>query len=158
MMEKTAAVQASLPNLAVRLLYDLLLLLAVGAMASGALLMISPDGGIMHMPLSMIQGSPFACFFIPGLILFTFLGVFPALVAYGLRMTPGWGWAEWFNPFKVYHWSWVGSLVAGVIVLSWLSIELLWIGFSFLHALYYAWGGVIIILALLPVVRKTFRQ
>ncbi len=117
MMEKTAAVQASRPNFAATLLYYLLLLLAVGALASGALLMISPGGGIMHMPLSMIQGSPFANFFIPGLILFSFLGVYPALIAFAVQKKPVWAWAEWFNPFKAYHWSWVGSLVAGVIVL-----------------------------------------
>ncbi|MEM5774583.1 MAG: hypothetical protein AAGU05_06235 [Anaerolineaceae bacterium] len=157
-MNRTMINKEKKPALTFRFLYILLVLLSAGAVISGALMMISPDGGIMHMPLRMLNGSPFGSFFIPGLILFTFLGVFPALIAYGMQKKPVWAWAEWFNPFKRYHWSWAGSMAAGIIVIIWLTVELVWVGFSGLLALYYVWGGLIIVLALLPGVRMTFRR
>ncbi len=140
--------------LLVRILVGLQLLLGVGAVASGALLMLSPDGGLMHMPLNMIEGAPFASFFIPGLILFLFVGIYPLCVTYGLWKQPDWTWPDAINPFKQFHWSWAGSLAAGVIVILWLSVELIWVSFMFLHTTYFIWAGLILLLTLSPAVRR----
>jgi hypothetical protein len=132
----------------------LLLLLGIGGFISGAALMLAPDGSLMSMPLSVMDGSPFTNFFIPGLILYVFIGVYPLGIAFGIAKQPTWNWPNAINPFKQYHWSWAGSLAAGVIVLIWLSVELLWVPFSTLHEIYYIWAGVILLLTLLPQTRK----
>lgn len=141
----------------VGLLIWLQILLGFGAVVSGGLLMLSPDGSWMHMPLSVIEGSPFINFFIPGVILFILLGVYPLCIAFGLWKRPGWRWPDAVNPFKRMHWSWTGSIAAGFIVLIWLTVELIWVSVAFLHILYYVWGGLIVVLTLLPVTRKYYQ-
>ena len=79
-------------------------------------------------------------------------------VAYGLWKKPGWTWPDAINPFKRMHWSWAGSLAAGVIVAIWLTVELMWVGISFLHILYYVWSGLILLITLLPATRKHYRR
>jgi hypothetical protein len=132
--------------------------LGFGAVVSGALMMLSPDGSLMKMPLSVIEGSPFKSFFFPGLVLFTLLGVYPLGVAYGLWKSPGWNWPDVINPIKNTHWSWAGSLASGVIVIIWLSAELIWASLSFLHVIYYVWSGAIILLSLLPATRLFYQR
>jgi hypothetical protein len=133
-------------------------LLGIGALASGGLLMLGPDGSLMHMPLSLIQKSPFSNFFIPGLVLFTFLGIYPAGIAYGIWKKPAWKWPDAINPFKQYHWSWAGSLAVAAIVVTWLSVELIWVQWSILHGIYYVWSGLIILITILPVVRLYLKK
>jgi hypothetical protein len=146
------------PNAIVWILIVLQFLLGIGAFFSGLLMMLSPNGGIMQMPLSLIERSPFHSFFIPGLILCLFVGVYPLGVAYSLWKRPGWTWPEAINPFNKYHWGWAGSLAAAAIVVIWLSVELIWVSYSILHGIYYVWAGVIVLLTLLPSVRKYLRR
>jgi hypothetical protein len=139
-----------------KVLIWLQVLLGFGAVVSGAFMMISPDGSLMHMPLSVIEGAPFKGFFIPGLILFLFVGLFPSCVAYGLWKRPGWKWPDVINPFKNTHWSWAGSLASGVIVSVWLTVELIWVSIGVLHYIYYVWSGAIILFTLIPATRQYY--
>ncbi len=54
---------------------------SLGALAAGALMILSPQGNVMQMPLSMLRGSPFRDFLVPGIILFTINGLGQALAA-----------------------------------------------------------------------------
>ncbi len=134
------------------------ILLGIGAVGSGAMLMIAPDGSLMQMPLSIMQGSPFATFFIPGLILLLFVGIYPLAIAFGLWKKPSWLLPEKINLFRQYHWSWAGALASGLIVLIWLSVELMWVGYSVLHTIYYIWGALILLLSLLSPVRRYLQK
>lgn len=128
--------------------------LGLGALFGGGSLMLAPDGSLLGMPLSVMQGAPFADFFIPGLILFTLVGIFPLCITYGLWKRPGWNWPNAINPFKSMHWSWAGSLAAGAICIIWILVELFWVPFAWIHAVYLAWGAFILLITLLPAVRK----
>ncbi len=141
----------------VHFLIILLSLLGIGAIISGAALMLAPDGSLMGMPLSVMHDSPFTNFFIPGLILCLFIGVYPLGIAFGIAKQPTWNWPNTINPFRQYHWSWAGSLAAGMIVLIWLTVELLWVPFSILHEIYYIWAGLILLFTLLPKTRKSLK-
>jgi hypothetical protein len=46
-----------------------------GAVVCGFLMIINPDGSILNMPLSILNGSPFQNYLIPGLILLTVNGL-----------------------------------------------------------------------------------
>ncbi|HEY1168208.1 MAG TPA: hypothetical protein VGE81_04400 [Candidatus Limnocylindrales bacterium] len=73
-------------NRAGRSTVGLLALLGVMATAGGAALMSKPDGSVMQMPLSMLDGSPFPDFLVPGLILGGLFGLGSFAVAVlGLR-------------------------------------------------------------------------
>jgi hypothetical protein len=49
--------------------------IGLGAAVSGALMVASPDGRMMGMPLAMLDGSPFHDFLAPGIILCLVLGL-----------------------------------------------------------------------------------
>ncbi len=53
----------------------LLVLLGLGALAGGIALSVRPDGSVMHMPVSLLAGSPFPDYLVPGLILGGLFGV-----------------------------------------------------------------------------------
>ncbi len=64
----------------------LLVFLALGALGGGAALVAAPDGSIMQMPPSLLEGSPFKDYLIPGLILGGLFGAGSLVVAaMGLR-------------------------------------------------------------------------
>ena len=50
-------------------------LIGIGAVVSGALLVIRPDGHYLQLPLDLLKDSPFRNFLIPGMILFLVNGV-----------------------------------------------------------------------------------
>ncbi|MFN2119852.1 MAG: hypothetical protein ACK2T0_05635 [Anaerolineales bacterium] len=133
----------------------LLVVLGVSALIPGAMFMLAPDGHLIQMPMSNLQDSPFRDYFIPGLLLFCFVGVFPVLVAYGLWRMPAWEWPNLINPFRVQHWSWAGSLAAGVILIIWITAQVFLIkSVAFLHYLYWGWGIVVVLLTLASSVRQ----
>jgi len=104
-----------------------LALLGLGALGGGVVLVANPDGSAMQWNLTMLAGSPFTDFRIPGLILAGLFGVGSyAVVALGLgrrRVAP-------FLAFAI-----------GVAQMIWIVVELAIIGqFSFLHPACFALG------------------
>jgi hypothetical protein len=64
-----------------RLAGALEIILGVGALFGGGLLTVAPDGHLLGLPLTMLVGTPFRSFFVPGILLFTFVGVVPSVAA-----------------------------------------------------------------------------
>jgi hypothetical protein len=146
-------------SIAVWLLIILQFFLGFGALVSGGLMIAVPDGSLMQMPLRMLEFSPFPNFLIPGIILFSLVGVFPLAVAYSLWRKPAWHWPDWVNPFQRMHWSWAASLAAGAILLIWIIVEVLMLrSVAFLHALYFIWGCLLILLTLTASVRQHYAR
>ncbi|MGA2821264.1 MAG: hypothetical protein ABSF61_11475 [Anaerolineales bacterium] len=130
-------------------------LLGLGALAGGGVLILGPDGHLIQMPLSMLQGTPFRDFLVPGILLFVFVGIYPISVGYSLLALPDWRWPDRINPIPRAHWSWAGSLAAGVVVMVWIAAEVLLIrAVALLHVIYFAWGIALILLTLAPGVRR----
>ena len=79
-------------NRAGRLSVGLLLVLGLMALAGGVALVSKPDGSVMALPSSWLNGSPFPDFLVPGLILGGLFGVGSIIVAFlgiaGLRLAP----------------------------------------------------------------------
>ncbi len=142
-----------------RVLIVLQFLLGLGAVISARLLVIAPNGRLMQMPLSMLKNTPFATFLVPGLLLLTFVGVYPVVVAYSLFARPSWTWPDLLNPFKNMYWGWTASLVAGAILIIWICVQVIMFGsVSFLHILYFVWGVAILLLTLNQRVRESYRS
>ncbi len=135
-------------------LIGLLVFLAVGAIFGGGGLILGPDGELIHMPFSHLQGSPFSNFLIPGILLFVFNGIYPLIIAYSLWKKPGWRWPDMINPFKQHHWSWAGALAAGMIVLVWITVEMMWVPFGLVHVFYLIYGVALIVITLSSTVRN----
>jgi hypothetical protein len=60
---------------------SLLALLGLGALAGGAALVAQPDGSVMHFDTTLLAGSPFSDFLVPGLILGGLFGIGSLVVA-----------------------------------------------------------------------------
>jgi hypothetical protein len=117
-------------NLAGRVTVGLLVFLSLGALAGGIALAARPDGSVMQFETKILEGSPFADFFYPGLILGGLFGVGSLVVAaLGLRRVR-------VAPFL--------SFALGCGLMIWIVVELAIIKeLSFLHPTYFGLGLVI---------------
>ena len=55
--------------------------LGLGALFGGGALILAPDGHLLGMPVTLLTGSPFASFLVPGIILLALIGVAPLMAA-----------------------------------------------------------------------------
>jgi hypothetical protein len=107
-----------------------LLLLALGAIAGGIALVISPDGSVMGFTVDLLAGSPFRDYLIPGLILGGLFGIGSLVVA-------GMGLLRWrAAPFLAF--------AIGLGQMIWIVVELAIIReFSVLHPVCFGIGLVV---------------
>lgn len=99
--------------------------LAIGALGGGIVLIISPDGSLLGLPVSEFKNMPFTSFLIPGIILFSVLGVLPILLIIALLKKPESKLAEQFNIYQDMHWSWTYSIYLAFALIGWVHIELI---------------------------------
>jgi hypothetical protein len=142
-----------------KVLLALLAFLGAGALGGGGALIISPSGKLMRMPLSMLAGSPFHDFLVPGLILFTVLGVLPCLLVVALLKKPLSVWAEKLNVFGDMHWAWTGVIYVAFALIIWLQLQMVFLdAVSWLHTFYMLLALAILGVALLPKVRAEYAR
>ncbi|ADI14904.1 hypothetical protein [Truepera radiovictrix] len=99
----------------VYVLMALLLLLSANALFGGYSLLADPSGGGLGMPVSLLEGSLFADFLIPGLILFSVLGLFPLLIIWALWSRPTFGVLKGLERLTHEHWAWAGIVFTGLL-------------------------------------------
>jgi hypothetical protein len=87
---------------------------ALGAIGGGIGLIQDPIKNI-GIPLSILQGSPFKDYLIPGIILLVLVGLFPLVPLYGLIRRRRWGW--WLE------------LAAGGALIIWIIAEIAMLGY-----------------------------
>lgn len=141
------------------LLVFLLDFLSLGALGGGGALAASPGGQLLGMPLSLLAGSPFRDFLVPGLVLFFMLGVGPSLLAVALVRKPASRLAERLNCFADMHWAWTGSICVAFVLVGWLQLEMIFIrAATWLHAFYMGLALAILFVALLPKCRRLYQK
>ena len=127
---RPASTSHQLPAIA-RLAIVLEILLGIGALFGGGQFILAPDGHLIGVPLKMLAGTPFHSFLVPGLVLFTFLGVGPiaaaATTARRLAFAP------------------LAALAVGLTLMGWITVEMvIFAGLtSLLWAFYLVLGTVI---------------
>ena len=134
--------------------------LALGALGGGIVLIISPDGELLGLPLSEFKNIPFASYTIPGIILFSTLGVIPSLLIIALLKKPESKIADQINIFKDMHWSWTYSIYIAFTLIGWIHIELIFLqgAVHWLQTFYMFYAILIIIIALLPRMRCLYKK
>jgi hypothetical protein len=120
----------------------LLVVQALGGLAGGLSLTIAPDGSIMKMSTSLLKGSPFRDYLVPGLILLLVLGVLPLIAAAGL----------WLRR----RWSWYAAFTVGCALMIWMLVEITIIPFSWLQPFFGGVGLLIFVVSLLRSVRRFY--
>jgi hypothetical protein len=141
------------------ILLFLLTFLGIGAVFGGGVLIISPDGSLFGMPLSLLQNSLFTSFLIPGIILFTILGLVPICTIFALIKKPKSELAERINFFSDMHWAWTYSIYIAFALIIWIQVEMTFPrAVHWSHSFYMFIGIAIIFVALLPQVRSLFKK
>ena len=141
----------------VYILIFLVFFLAISGLIGGFALVISSDGEIWQMPLSMLNGTPFNNYLIPGLILLTFLGIYPSLILIGLIWRSNWDIFNFLNIYKEQHWSWMGSLYTGIMLILWIDFQIMLIGYGhYIQFIYALLGVIIVVFSLVPPVKKYY--
>lgn len=119
----------------------------LSGLAGGYGLIVDPSGRAVGIPAAWLQGSPFADYLVPGVVLFTLLGIGPLIVIYGL-------WTR-------RAWSWTASLLVALALVVWLGVEIAVIGYQGeppLQAIYGVVAAALIVLSLLSPVRDHLRH
>lgn len=111
------------PILLLSILSFVLLLLAGGGIYGGYHLILDPSGGLLNMPLSALEQTPFPNYTIPGYILLFGYGFGGLISIYGLwsraplpLLSPL---ARWTHEY----WAWDLSLALGVGLIIWLTYQ-----------------------------------
>ncbi|MBK8498753.1 MAG: hypothetical protein IPL52_08045 [Flavobacteriales bacterium] len=94
------------------LLHTLLIAFGATALFSGCMLVLQPDGSVFSAPLSLLDRTPFADFFWPGLILGGLFGIGSLLASLSIA----WGWRYGFRFAQV--------IGAGHVI--WILFQLYW--------------------------------
>ncbi len=129
--------------LALRLLVGLLLFQGLSGLGGGIGLMMDPSGQALGLSMTLLEGSPFPDYLVPGLILFIVLGMAPMVAARVVwEGRPG---------------SWMAALAVGAALVIWITVQIRMVGYQArppLQALYGSLGLVILVLSLLEPVRR----
>ena len=132
------------------LLYFIHFILSINALAGGLAFVIKPDGLLLGMQNDWLQKTPFPNYFVPGLILFVFNGLFPLLTLIGLIYQPRWKYPSVFNLYPSQHWSWTFSLFCGFILIGWITVQISITPHFWLQPCLLFLGLLILICTLLP--------
>ncbi len=113
----------------------------------GFMLMKDPTGSAIQLPLEWLSESPFETYFIPGLILFSILGLFP-IATFGAVILKK-------------SWAWYASVMVGIALVVWIGVEILIIGYHAeppLQAIYGSLGVIILVLTSFKSVKNKSRS
>lgn len=138
--------------LALWLLIASLVFLGIGALYGGTSLLLDPTGGRIQLPISLLEGSVFPDYRIPGAVLFVTFGLLPWPVAIALL-------GRTHRPaFLGYAWPWLGALALALALVIWLVVQALTIGLAGgIQAVYATFAIALLGLVLVPSVRSRYR-
>lgn len=103
--------------------------IGLGALGGGFMLVRDPSGSALELPMSLLEGSPFPDFLIPGLFLLAVNGV-GSMIGAGLSFTRR-------------RYAQEIAIVLGAILVAWIVIQVVIISsFHWLHVLYFILGVV----------------
>lgn len=116
------------------LLFLLVSFIAVTSTLSGLLMISKPDGSILNLPLSLLEGTVFKNFLLPGILLTVLVGGANLLaVFYNLQRHP-----------NRYNWAMAG----GIMISGWIIVQMILIHAAhWLHFIYLGIGLLIILIA-----------
>jgi hypothetical protein len=131
---------------------------ALSAIFGGISLMNDPSGKSIRLPATLLEGTIFPNFIIPGIILFLFLGFFPLFLIFPLIFKPNWPILNRFNIYKSYHWAWTYSVYTAIMLIIWIDVQMIILRTgSIIQGVFGLFGIFILIVALLPNVKRFYR-
>ena len=115
-------------------LFILLSFIAITSTLSGLLMISNSGGGILNLPLSLLDGTPFKDFLVPGILLTTIVGAVNLLAV--------------FHNIKRHSDRYKWAIAGGIMISGWIVVQIILIHAAhWLHFLYLGIGILIILLA-----------
>jgi len=134
----------------------LLLSLSLGGFSGAIPMLADPaNGGYLDFG-HLLESLPVNNFILPGLFLLFFMSLFPLFLSYGLIAKPVWPWTEKFIGWSKHHWSWTGTIVLVIGTVVWLTVEGLMVGWWPITTITAVQAGLILMVALVPKLRKYY--
>ncbi len=116
------------------LLFILVSIIAVTSILSGLFMISRPDGSILNLPLSLLEGTSFTSFLVPGILLTLIVGGVNLLAVFFILQRQS----------NRYNW----ALAGGLVICGWIIIQIILIHTAhWLHFLYLGMGLLIILIA-----------
>ncbi|SHF22849.1 hypothetical protein SAMN05443144_106169 [Fodinibius roseus] len=128
-------------------LLTLLFFQSASGLYGGTALLMDPTGNLLQIPMALLESSPFQDFLIPGIILFSILGIFPMIVFVG-----SWQRKMWARP---------GAILVSMALIIWIGVQIAMIGYEPeppLQLVYGLVGVALLILTQLSAVRKILKS
>lgn len=157
-MKRNIQVRRTTPHpTALWLLKTVLWVLAISALIPGMELMHDPTGKGVGFPEGYLAGAPFPNYFIPGLLLTVFVGVLSLAAWWALWKKPASAFCQRLSPFPDTHWAWALALASGLVLMTWIIVQVLMVPYFFLQPLLFVWGASIVLLCFSKGVRAYYR-
>ncbi|HEX5027138.1 MAG TPA: hypothetical protein VFV68_17785 [Agriterribacter sp.] len=116
------------------LLFILVSFIAVTSTISGLLMIGDTDGGILNLPLSLLEGTPFKNYLFPGILLAGIVGGVNIIAVF----------SNISRSSTRYNW----SVAGGIMITAWIIVQMILIqSLHWLHFIYLGSGMLIILIA-----------
>ena len=140
------------------LLYAAMIFLAISGLYGGVILLVDPSGSKLQLSISLLENTMFTNYFIPGLTLLLLLGLVPSFTFYGLISKRKNRIASKLNLYNKKHWAWTFSIYSGIILITWIDIQVMLIGGGYtIQTVYALLGVLILILTLTPEINRSYK-
>ena len=138
------------------LLVIVLILLSLGGFSGAIPMLADPESGGYLEFADLLPSLPVSNLILPGLFLLIVMGLVPLLLAYSLVAKPKWGWIDTLFSWSKQYWAWTATLILVGIIALWLAYEGWLIGWFPITYITGILGLLILLLVMLPSVRKFF--
>jgi len=131
---------------------------AIGAIYGGINLMNDPSGDSIKLPITLMEGTIFSSYLIPGIILFLLLGFFPLFLIFPLIYKPNWPVINGLNIYKSYHWVWTYTVYTAIMLIIWINVQMMVLGTgSVIQGTFGLLGVFILVISLTPGAKRFYR-
>lgn len=142
------------------LIYPLILLIlfvSIGALFGGFSLISDPSGSSLKLPENYLKDSFFKDYFIPGIILFSVLGVIPLILIYGIFMKNSLNFLNKFRVYKDLLWQWNFLVYYGFGLIIWINVQIMFVPYFILQPIISLIGVLIIVLTFFNSIREYYK-
>lgn len=147
------------PTVMLLVLSACILFLSIMGIGGGISMLSDPSGASLGMDTTMLANTPFPNYLVPGIWLTVVYGIGGFLLLYALWLRPHWAALQGLTHWTHEHWAWDLTLALGVIVMLWIIVQVLMIPATTpIQAVVFAIGLAIVIIPLLPVMRRYYAE